>query len=151
MQVDINWTKQPVPGPMAQQEIDPLAFPSTQEQFGITCIPGNVRLDCDFGGNVPTSLQDTSLSVSHIYPLKLHLSKLKGKRNDVYTYLAAAQQTKYAVTPIHTKEEYMLYNDAVSHGGEEWCLQAGKPIFHKMATWWSGKANTGTTIFYKLL
>jgi hypothetical protein len=81
--------------------------------------------------------------------MKLHLSKLKGKRNDVYSYLAAAQQTKFAVTPIHTKEEFKLYNDTVSRGGVEWCLQAGKPIFHKMATWWSGKAD-GKYIFYKL-
>ena len=79
MQADINWTKKPVVGPIAQLEIDPLAFSPTQEQFGIICIPIKVQLDCDFNGPIITSLYDTSLSVSHIYPMKLHLSKLKGK------------------------------------------------------------------------
>jgi hypothetical protein len=149
MRADVNWTKKPVAGPTAQPETDPLAFPPTQEQFGITCIPGKVRLDCDFNGPVMMPVQDTSLSVSHIYPMKLYLSKLKGKRNDVYSYLSAAQQTKYAVTPMHTKEEFKQYNDTVSRGGVEWCPQAGKPNFQKMATWWSGKAD-GKHIFYKL-
>jgi len=133
---------------MVQQDIDPMAFPPTNEQFGITCIPGTIRLDCDFGGPMAISSEDASLP-STIYPTQLHLSKLKGKCNDVYTYLAAAQQTKFAVTPLHTKEEFTLYNKTVSCGGEGWCPQAGKPVFHKLATWWSSKAD-GKTIFYKL-
>jgi len=96
-----------------------------------------------------SSSQDDTLAMVQIYPTKLHLSKLKGKCNDVYSYLATAQHTKFTVTPLHTKEEFLLYNNTVSHGGEPWCLQAGKPTFHKMATWWSSKAN-GKTIFYKL-
>ena len=146
---DVNWITKPTTASMVQQDIDPLAFPPTEEQFGITCIPGTVHLDCDFGGPVAVSLQDSSLSMAQIYPTQLHLSKLKGKRNHVYSYLAAAQGTKFAVTPVHTKDEFKLYNKEVSHGGEEWCPNAGKPVFHKLATWWSSKAD-GKTIFYKL-
>jgi len=40
-----------------------------------------------------------------------------------------------------SKEKFALYNSTVSRGGEEWCREAGKPIFHKMATWWSSKAD----------
>jgi hypothetical protein len=145
---DINWITKPTTTSMTQQDIDPLAFPPTDEQFGITCIPGTDRLNCDFGGPL-VMLSESSVNMAQIYPTQLHLSKLKGKRNDVYSYLATAQHTKFAVTPIHTKEEFALYNNTVSCGGEEWCPQAGKPIFHKMATWWSSKAD-GKTIFYKL-
>jgi hypothetical protein len=134
---------------MAQQDIDPMAFPMTHEQFGITCIPGTVHLDCDFGGPMVISSQDAVVSTSQIYTMKLHLSKLKGRHSDVYCYLATAQQTRFAVTPLHTEDEFKLYNDTVSRGGEEWCPQAGKPIFHKMSAWWSSKAD-GKTIFYKL-
>ena len=69
--------------------------------------------------------------------------------NDVYSYLAAVQHTKFAVTPLHTKEEYALYTEVVVRGGEKWCSQSGKPVFHKFATWWSSQAN-GINIFYKL-
>jgi hypothetical protein len=53
------------------------------------------------------------------------------------------------VTPLHTKEEYALYTEVVAWGGEQWCPQSGKPVFHKFSTWWSSQAN-GINIFYKL-
>lgn len=148
-QADINWAEPPLTISVSMHDIDPFAFPPTLEQFGITCIPGVMRLDYDFNGPAPISSQDLSLSLMHVYPSKLHLAKLKGKRNDVYGYLAAAQRTKFAVTPLHTKEEYMLYNEVVTRGGQDWCPQAGKPIFAKLAAWWSSQAD-GKTIFYKL-
>ena len=126
-----------------------MSFAQTGEKFGITSIPTDLRIACDFGGPEPiTPSQDLTLKVSHVYPTKLHLSTLKGARGDLYTYLAAAQQTKFAVTPFHTKEEFQLFNQAVSIGGE-WCVPQCQPNFDHMASWWSGKAN-GKTIFYKL-
>ena len=62
--------------------------------------------------------------------------------------MAHAQNTKYAVTPLHTTEEYDLFHKAVSVGGE-WCPSQGKPNFELMARWWSSKAD-GKHIFYKL-
>ena len=146
---DIPWAKPPFTSVLSAYSIDPFAFPPTREQFGITCIPGINRLEFDFSGPAPILAEDASLNIMNVYPSTLHLSKLKGKRNDVYSYLAAAQHTKFAVTPLHTKEEYALYTKVVARGGEQWCPQSGKPVFHKLATWWSSQAN-GINIFYKL-
>ena len=74
--------------------------------------------------------------------------KITGKWKDVYGFLAHAQQTKYAVTLLHTTEEYDLFHKAVLVGGE-WCPIHGKPNFDLMAQWWSSKAD-GKNIFYKL-
>jgi hypothetical protein len=88
------------------------------------------------------------LKLSHIYPMGLHLSHLRGKRKDVYTYLANAQRTKFAVTPVHTQMEFKLFHNAVSIGGQ-WFVSHGQPNFDAMCQWWSSQAN-GKTIFYKL-
>ena len=92
-----------------------------------------------------TVSQDSMLSV---YPSGLHLSKLKAKQKDVYAYLANAQHTKFAVTPIHTAEEFKLFHQSVSVGGE-FSVPNSKPNFDLMAAWWSSKADR-ITIFYKL-
>jgi len=132
---DIPWAKPPFTSVLSAYSINPFAFPPTREQFGITCIPGINCLEFDFSGPAPILAEDASLSIMNVYPSTLHFSKLKGKRNDVYSYLAAAQHTKFAVTPLHTKEEYALYADVVAQGGDQWCPQSGKPVFHKFATW----------------
>ena len=73
--------------------------------------------------------EDTSLSLSHaMYPTKLQLSTLDGKRTDIYNYLSAAQKTKYAVTPIHTREKYILFHNSVSIGGQ-WFSSTGVSNF----------------------
>jgi hypothetical protein len=92
-------------------------------------------LEFDFSGPTPIFADDASLNIMNVYPSKLHPSKLEGRQDGVYSYLAAAQHTKFAVTPLHTKEEYALYTDVVAQGGEQWCPQSGKPVFHKFATW----------------
>jgi len=92
-------------------------------------------LEFDFSGPAPIFADDASLNIMNVYPSKLHPSKLEGRQDGVYSYLAAAQHTKFAVTPLHTKEEYALYTDVVAQGGEQWCPQSGKPVFHKFATW----------------
>ena len=151
LRADINWKHKPA-SCHSGQDMDPLDFPQTEEQFGITCIPSTTRLQCDFNGPAVISSsdesEDSSPSISRIYPLQLCLSKLKGKRNGVYTYLAAAQKTLFAVTPLHTKNEFKLFNDSVKNGGH-FCASESQPNFHQMAAWWSSKAD-GKTIFYKL-
>ncbi|KAF8659808.1 hypothetical protein AX14_007516, partial [Amanita brunnescens Koide BX004] len=125
-----------------------MAFVQTQEQFGITCIPPIIRIANDFLGP-EISLDSVSVTSNYIVHLtNLHLSKLHGKQNDVYAFLANAQGTKYAVAPIHTKDEFDLFNSSVSVGGPM-CPARGLPNFDKMACWWSTKAD-GKTIFYKL-
>lgn len=151
LQADINWTETSS-GRQSFHYSDPLNFQQTQEQFGITQIPDAIRIQCNFDGlpvmDPLTVSEDTSLSLIHVYPTKLQLSTLSGKRTDIYNYLSAAQKTKYAVTPIHTKEEYILFNNSVSIGGQ-WFSSTGVPNFAAMAGWWSSQAN-GVTIFYKM-
>ena len=139
---DIFWTVQPKNPPgRAIHDTDPLNFAPTKEKFGITAIPPMVHIRHNFSGPTPRNLTSDH---SH----KFWLSKLTGWQSNVYDFLAEAQQTKYAVTPLHTSEEYDLFHKAVSIGGE-WCAPKGKPNFEAMAGWWSEKAN-GKTIFYKL-
>ena len=122
LQADITWTEIPHERQTFHYS-DPLNFQQTQEQFGITQIPDAIRIQCNFDGlpviDPITVSEDTSLSLSHaMYPTKLQLSTLDGKRTDIYNYLSAAQKTKYAVTPIHTREEYILFHNSVSIGGQ---------------------------------
>ena len=142
---DILWSKMPVTRmDRALQDTDPLNFAPTKEKFGITAIPPMARLANEFFAPL---LPDVNLSITE-HSNKLWLSKLVGKRKDIYGFLAHAQNTKYAVTPLHTTEEYDLFRKAVSVGGE-WCPSQGKPNFELMARWWSSKAD-GKHIFYKL-
>ena len=45
-----------------------------------------------------------ALNLVSIYPIRLHWPTLSRKKTNFYTYLAAAQKSKYAVVPIHTEE-----------------------------------------------
>ena len=62
--------------------------------------------------------------------------------------MAAAQRTKFAVVPMHTTQEFQLFNASVSLHGD-WFSPAQDPDSTAMAAWWSGKAN-GKTISYKM-
>ena len=150
---DITWSKIP-PGNYALQDTDPLQYAQTEEKFGIANIPSTLRIQNDFSGpevltpDVEYDHPGSLLHLSHIYPMQLDLSHLKGKQKDVYTFLAVAQGTRFAVTPVHTSEEFKLFHTAVSVGGK-WFVSNAQPNFDAMAQWWSHEAN-GTTIFYKL-
>jgi hypothetical protein len=41
---------------------------------------------------------------------------LKGKRTNLYEYLAAAQRTKYSVVPMHTTQEFQLFITSIANG-----------------------------------
>ena len=143
LQADISWTATPIISPSRLlQDTDPLDFAPTRERFGIASIPPITRIANEFFAHSNTGPQiDFSSN-------KIWLSKLTGKRKDNYTFLAFAQQTKYAVIPLHTEDEFNLFHSAVSPGGE-YASAHGPPNFDQMVRWWSEKAN-GTTIFYKL-
>lgn len=147
LRADINWSTETPGIKLASGRIlkdsDPLSFTRTDEQFGITRIPEIIHLQNDFNSRLIDPNQERQ-----VYPSRLHLSKLVGKRKSVYDYLANAQGTRYAVTPLHTDEEFTLFHTAVKVGGNFSPLSS-QPNFDLMASWWSTKAN-GTTIFYKL-
>jgi hypothetical protein len=138
---DIPWTSR-LASTLMISDTDPLDFGPTAEQFGITSIPPETHINCNFlGGDLDTQ------TLVQPYTTKLHLSRLHGSWKDVYAFLAKAQRTKFAVTPVHTKGEFDLFAKAILPGGA-WCTQ-NKPHFQQMAYWWSSHAN-GETIFYKL-
>jgi len=150
LQAKIKWKKHPKLGQLFN-ESDPLSFVQTHEQFGITRIPDILRIKCNFDGQVvhdPRTTSEEQISITSIYPVKLHLASLRGKRTNIYEYLAAAQRTKFAVVPMHTAQEFQLFNTSVSLHGD-WFSPAQDPDFEAMAAWWSGKAD-GKTIFYKM-
>jgi hypothetical protein len=41
---------------------------------------------------------------------------LKGKRTNLYEYLAAAQRTTYSVLPMHTTQEFQLFSTSIVNG-----------------------------------
>ncbi len=125
-------------------DTDPLDFAPTSEQFGITIIPPETKIHCNFQGPCIDPLQ----AKPPVYSTTLHLSRLSGSRKNIFTFLAHAQNTKYAVVPIYTKSESDMFFKEVSPGGA-WLSKDKQPDFAQMAYWWSEKAN-GTTIFYKL-
>ena len=72
----------------------------------------------------PKTVSQNALDLVSVYPMRLHLSTLSGKRTNFYTYLATAQKTKYAMVPVHTEEEFTcsihLYHQMVSLTLKEW-------------------------------
>ena len=74
------------------------------------------------------------------------MASLGGKRTNIYEYLAAAQRTKFAVVPMHTTQEFQLFNTTVSINGD-WFSPVQDPDFEAMAAWWSGKADNNTAFF----
>ncbi|KAJ7664030.1 hypothetical protein DFH06DRAFT_1394036 [Mycena polygramma] len=115
-------------------------FQPTQESFFISELPQQIRDSY----NIPP--RDSPRINSSITPLPL--VDLSGGRTCRYEFLAASQNTKFALTPIHTNEEYALYNSAARPGGQ-FGNSSGPPNFKEMAKWWSTRVN-GKTIFYKL-
>lgn len=147
LRVGIFWT-----GPTSFNDADPLGFSATHEVFGITAIPPETRDAYNIlpaPNPVEPNEKQTILDSSYPFSLATSNSHLSGSRYKRHAYLAAAQQTKYAVTSIHTPEEYALFNSALSTGGVFAVQNGKKPKFEDMARWWSGKVD-GTTIFYKL-
>jgi hypothetical protein len=150
---DIQW-KYEIQADHRLQDTDPLSFAQSEEQFGIVGIPNALKIRNNFSGpeilNPVDQAENSGLlpRLSCIYPTQLHLSHLKGKRKDLYSYLASAQCTKIAVTPVHTESEFKLFHIAVSVGGK-WCVSRREPDFDSMAAWWTSQAD-GITIFYKL-
>ena len=98
-------------------KIYPSSFQQTHEQFGISRIPETLRIKYNFDGQAvedPRTVSQNALNLVSIYPMRLHWSTLSGKSTNFNIYLATAQQSKYAVVPIHTEEEFHLFNSSVS-------------------------------------
>jgi hypothetical protein len=86
------------------------------------------------------------LNISSIYPFN-YTFQIEGKRKRCYSYLATAQQVRFAVTPVHTKDEFHIFHQAVSIGGE-WNNPTVSPDLIKWLH--GGLQRQWTSIFYKL-
>ena len=63
-------------------------------------------------------------------------------------FSGAHNEEKIAVFPMHSAQEFQLFNTSVSLHGD-WFSPAQDPDFEAMSAWWSGKAD-GKTMFYKI-
>ncbi|KAJ7681915.1 hypothetical protein DFH06DRAFT_1387871 [Mycena polygramma] len=115
-------------------------FKPTHESFILAPFPQNVCDEYKIPRHPELVIHDTVPS--------LPLVKLSGARTDRYEFLAKAHNTKFAVTPMHTNEEFALFNRAVRTGGP-FAATNGPPDFKAMARWWSDQVD-GKTKFYKL-
>jgi hypothetical protein len=115
------------------------SFKPTHESFILTTLPETVCAEYKIDRH-PDSVS------TDVVP-ELPLVSLSGARTNRYHFLAKALNTKFALTPLHTNEEYALFNKALRTGGP-FSAANGPPDFMKMAQWWSTKVD-GKTIFYK--
>ncbi|KAJ6595714.1 hypothetical protein DFH09DRAFT_1072657 [Mycena vulgaris] len=103
---DIDIVYQSVPFDSPRQTlpgyINVSLFKPTEERFIISELPQKIRDDY----NIPP--HDHPILNQHI--LQRPLVDLSGARTDRYTHLSTAQNTKFALVPIHTNEEYRLFN-----------------------------------------
>ncbi|KAJ7060532.1 hypothetical protein C8F01DRAFT_988939, partial [Mycena amicta] len=116
-------------------------FRPTHESFILATIPDSVSN----AYNIPRYSQPSdNVGRGENLPI-VHLS---GARTNRYEFLVAAQNTKFALTPLHTNTEYALFNSALRANGPFAAIQ-GAPKFKDFAVWWSGQVD-GKKIFYKL-
>lgn len=146
---------------------DPFAYALTEESFGISVIPESTRQLYNIQAALTPPQSDVStLVVPNMYSVTLQqpsvsllplmrfytAARLSGSRSARHLYLATAQQTKYAVTTVHTIAEFKLFSDAVGSGGQFSDHGSDGSItinFKEMTRWWSSHVD-GKTIFYKL-
>ncbi|KAJ7213263.1 hypothetical protein C8J57DRAFT_1602153 [Mycena rebaudengoi] len=143
--IDIAYQSLPFdePRPTRPGYINVSLFKPTHETFIISELPTIIRDQYNMLQHTPSTSVEGADGAS-----RLPLVRLSGARSDRYEYLASAQNTKFAVVPIHTDAEYALFNRTLRAGGK-FAPASGSPDFKGMARWWSEKAN-GKTIFYKL-
>ncbi|KAF7350312.1 hypothetical protein MVEN_01335500 [Mycena venus] len=138
--IDIAYQSLPfdLPRPTRPGYVNVSLFKPTEETFIISELAQKVRDEFD----IPR--HDQPSSIDDKIP-RMPLVNLSGARTDRYGYMASAQDTKFALVPIHTNEEYRLFNKEVHN----FMNTDGQLDFKRMAKWWSTQAN-GKTIFFKI-
>jgi hypothetical protein len=138
--IDIAYRSLPfdLPRPTRPGYINVSLFKPTQESFIISELPQKVLDEFDIPRHDRPSPIDDKIP-------RMPLVNLSGARTDRYGYLASAQDTKFALVPIHTNEEYRLFNQEV----RRFMDTSGQPDFKQMTKWWSTQVD-GKKIFYKI-
>jgi len=138
---------------------------ATTESFGIIPIPKKIVEK--FGFKKKASPSSSSIIPLH-RDMPVHtLSRLSTRRQSVYQFLSERQQTAYAVVPVHTAGEFMLFKSMLNSGGyykdvrgkQLIAANASRTVdFVKMAKEWTLKVHEAATencekkdrIYYKL-
>ncbi|KAJ7801592.1 hypothetical protein B0H14DRAFT_3489350 [Mycena olivaceomarginata] len=141
--IDIVYRSLPFESPRESRPgyVNVSLFRRTEETFIVTALPQIVRDNYD----IPRAQSSTIATEGRI--LDIPFAGLSGARSNRYDFLASVQDTKFAVTPIHTNEEYSLFNKALRPSGP-FAAATGPPDFKRMAKWWSAQVD-GKKIFYK--
>ncbi|KAF5323995.1 hypothetical protein D9611_008386 [Ephemerocybe angulata] len=117
----------------------PLSIPSTsngdlyiptKERLGILTIPDNIRLEAGIAEHAPD--------------IAIH-----APRRD-FEYLARIQNTRKAVLPVHTTEEYELFDDLMKSSSAFNSRSRG-PVWKLAVRVWNERADMSPKIFYKLI
>jgi hypothetical protein len=109
-----------------------MGFAQTKETFGISAIPIEDTTRYGFVSRMDIEDEAGPVPGPWVTPPKY---TLETKRVNRYHFLARAQKTKYAVTPMHTDKEFMLFNKELGIGGKFFTLGSGQPNWHKIAQW----------------
>jgi hypothetical protein len=133
-------------------------FETIRETFGITSIPSTVLHDYAMirSSNRPTEMLERIPSEVLLRTSALPIAKLPRKKDSggsiQHDYLAYRQGCIYAVTPVHTTEEYRLFRLYLEEETKKRLIFSHKkdkaPNFIHFAREWSSQAD-GKNIFYK--
>ncbi|KAI8136866.1 hypothetical protein BJV82DRAFT_675472 [Fennellomyces sp. T-0311] len=121
---------------------------STEESFGICRLPDSwiEYFGMEKNNKEVEVKHSASETIEHAAQISAHLAISLTKQTDnQYEYLAQKQGTKYAIVPIHTKEEVSLFKGFLENDKR---FRDTKPNWDLLAQEWSKKAN-GINIFYK--
>ncbi|KAJ7138769.1 hypothetical protein C8R43DRAFT_955243 [Mycena crocata] len=143
--IDITYRSLPFKEPRTMHSgyVNVSLFAPTHETFIITALPKSLCTKYE----IPPCDRRTNPEVNSGKVSPLPLVNLDGSQTNRYQFLASVQNTKFAVTPIHTNQEYSLFRKLVRAGGQFASSSGHAPNFNEMAKTWSSKVD-GKAIFY---
>lgn len=128
------------------------------ETFGITALSlpflttldMKPKLENEANNHLSNEMVEKRLLQLSFLPIVNFQKQGYSSQNFIYRYLANRQNTLFAVVPVHTKEEILLYDKLVSTHKKDLYVNINSsiPDFDSFAKIWSSFAD-GVKIFYK--
>ena len=124
-----------------------LKLRKSDETFGITPFPqeiaSNINIDTVSTENNNNHGLDPLLPIRLSTRLVLPIGATSNQKGKMYKYIASRLKTRYAVTPIHTRQEFVLFSNIMPRNTDI-------PIDWKQkAQQWNSNHANGNDIFYK--
>ena len=119
----------------------------SNETFGIASFPQDLACGLNIE-TVSIENEDTD-GLNPLLPIKLSTSLVlpigatSNQKGKMYKYIASRLKTKYAVTPIHTRQEFILFSSIIPRNTNisiDWKQKAEQ---------WNSNYANGNDIFYK--